>query len=354
MSEALIQNWVLQQLKCASLDELQWQALSGDASFRRYFRCQTKGARYIVALAPPATEKNHEFVRISKLLNDAGIKASEVLAVDYDQGFILQKDLGHELLADRLTAATADVLYTQAMQQLLQMQQIPSAALTAIPAYDIPALQLECSYFSDWFVEKMLGYHLSEVEKPMLQAFFDELCTSAENQPQGFVHRDYHCRNLMLTTDNDLATIDFQDALVGPMTYDLVSLLRDCYVVWPDEKLQHWLKQFFTLLEKEGLVEKGFDFQALKQAFDLMGLQRHIKVLGIFARLSLRDNKHGYLDDLPTVVNYVKIIAAKKSVDSPACQAFSSWFEATLMPLISSQNWWTPALIEKNIMDVSR
>ena len=354
MSEVLIQEWVAEQLACTDVQALNWQALSSDASFRRYFRCQFDGQSYIVALAPPATEKNLEFVQISALLNAAGIQASQVVAVNYEHGFILQNDLGQTLLSDQLSFDSVDRLYGLALKQLIQMQHIPAAALDAVPAYDAEALQLELSYFNEWFVSGMLNYTLSANEQLMLQAFFDDLCQSALNQPQGFVHRDYHFRNIMNTERDELAAIDFQDALVGPLSYDLVSLLRDCYVVWPESKVQLFVEQFWQLLVQDKLLDnEQVSLAEFTEAFDLMGLQRHIKVLGVFARLSLRDAKDAYLQDLPTVVNYVAKIAKKQAQHSETAQAFSAWFETTLMPLIEQQSWWTAALIEKNIMQVN-
>lgn len=329
-----LQKWVAEQLN-VTIPELHWQALAGDASFRHYFRCKAAGQSFIAALAPPATEKNHEFVAIAALLNAAGVQAPAVIAVDYEQGFLIQNDFGEQLLLPALNAATVDGWYQQAMQQLLRMLTITQDNLAKLPAYDEQVLNLELSYFQTWFLEAMLNYHCTDAEQKMLQRFFQELIDSAQDQPQQFVHRDYHSRNIMITEDQLLATIDFQDAVCGPITYDLVSLLRDCYVVWPEQQVREWVAIFYKKLLHKGQLR--VDEATFQHWFDLMGLQRHIKVLGIFARLSIRDNKHGYLQDLPVVVSYVRSVAQQQACASE----FWEWFEDKIMPLVKQQSWGT-------------
>ncbi len=340
MGDQGLKDWVRKQLSVSSEAGFDWQPLSGDASFRRYFRCQWQEQSYIVAFAPPQTEKNHEFVALSALLKRSGIKASEVLAFDYEQGYLLQHDLGSCLLSDVLNENSADDYYQKALAQLLQMQKIKPSELTALAPYDADALQLELSYFVEWFVSKLLRYHLNEQEQRMLDAFFTELTEAALQQPQGFVHRDYHCRNIMLDTNNELACIDFQDALLGPLSYDVVSLLRDCYVVWPEQRVESWLYAFWQLLIQDNVIHSNFTYDAFLVAFDLMGLQRHIKVLGVFARLSLRDEKHAYLQDLNTVVQYIRNVLSHERLNTAASQNFHQWFEEILMPLIKQQAWY--------------
>ncbi len=327
-----LQEWVASQL-AITVGEMQWQPLSGDASFRRYFRCLVGKDSFMVALAPPATEKNHEFVNISHVLETANVLASRVIAVNYEQGYILQNDFGDVLLRSMLTNDTVDFWYGKAMQQLEQMLVITPELLAQLPAYDTSALFLELSYFKTWFLEAMLDYTCSAEEEVMLQQFFDDLIESALAQPQVFVHRDYHSRNIMITADDQLAAIDFQDAVCGPITYDLVSLLRDCYVVWPANQVRGWVKHYWQQLYAGHIVD--VQESVFQRWFDLMGLQRHIKVLGIFARLSIRDNKHGYLNDLPTVVNYVRSAAADEFV----AQDFLAWFDKKIMPLVKQQAW---------------
>ena len=329
---AQLQEWVADQLNVTT-GELNWLPLTGDASFRHYFRCQLAGQSFIAALAPPETEKNLEFVEISELLNVAGVQAPMVIAVDYEHGYILQNDLGDRLLLPELNDDTVDGWYQQSMQQLLQLLTITQDQLAKLPAYDEESLGLELSYFQTWLLEAMLDYHCTEDEQKMLDGFFFDLIDSALDQPQQFVHRDYHSRNIMLTEDHQLVTIDFQDAVSGPITYDLVSLLRDCYIVWPEQRVRAWVSYFYKKLIQQGQLR--VDEPTFQRWFDLMGLQRHIKVLGVFARLSLRDNKHGYLQDLPVVVSYVIAAAQQQECSSE----FLNWFESKIMPLVRQQSW---------------
>ena len=285
----------------------------------------------MAVLAPPETENSHAFVEVAGLLQSAGIAVPQILAVDYDQGFLLQSDLGDTLLQSVLDHSNVDDWYQKAMQQLQAMLTLD--ARRALPAYDANALQLELSYFCEWFVGELLGYVCSADEQKMLAVFFNHLLSNAQQQPQVFVHRDYHCRNIMVTGNGELATIDFQDAVCGPVTYDLVSLLRDCYVVWPQQKVRDWVAAYWQQMYQQNLVE--VEQETFQRWFDLMGLQRHIKVLGIFARLSIRDNKHGYLQSLPTVIRYVLEVSRQH----PQAQPFVNWFEVELLPLVRKQAW---------------
>lgn len=327
-----LRQWVAAQL-AVPVTQMQWQPLSGDASFRRYFRCRVAQDSWMVALAPPATEKNHEFVHIARMLEQAGVLAPQVIAVNYDHGYILQNDFGDVLLRQKLDADSVDRWYGKAMQQLQQMLFIPAEELAGLPGYDTSALFLELSYFKTWFLEAMLEYSCSAADELMLQQFFDGLIESALAQPQVFVHRDYHCRNIMVTPDQQLATIDFQDAVCGPVSYDLVSLLRDCYVVWPASQVRGWVKSYWQRLYGNGVVD--VQEPVFQRWFDLMGLQRHIKVLGVFARLSLRDGKHGYLNDLPTVIRYVQSVAAQHVM----AEDFIDWFNGKIVPLAKCREW---------------
>lgn len=326
------QQWVANQLGI-SMENLGWQPLSGDASFRRYFRCRAGERSFMFALAPPEKEKNREFVAVAGLLGRSGVLAPKVVAVDFDHGYILQQDFGDTLLRQKLDDTSVDYWYRKAMVQIVQMLAIPPQELAFLPPYDEAALALELSYFRTWFLEAMLGYPLTPDEEVLVNDFFALLLESALEQPCRFVHRDYHSRNIMVTAEGELATIDFQDALRGPFTYDLVSLLRDCYVVWPESQVAGWVEVFRQQLVLQGVTD--VDSARFKRWFDLMGLQRHIKVLGIFARLSLRDGKHGYLNDLPTVVNYVRTVAA---VHADAA-AFLGWFDRKILPLAKQQPW---------------
>lgn len=319
-----LKQWVADYFQITA-EQLDWQPLLGDASFRNYTRFFWQDKSYIAAYAPPETEKNHEFVNIAERLLEAGINAPRVLAVDYQQGFLLQSDLGTVDLQAVLNQQTVDDYYQQAMQLIAQMQTVPCQTL---PAYDSELLGFELSLFQQWFVAELLDYSCTAQEQAMLASGFDLLLQSALEQPQAFVHRDYHCRNI-LVLEQALACIDFQDAVCGPISYDLVSLLRDCYVVWTEQQVNAWLENF--RLQNFPHIETA-QFQ---RWFDFMGLQRHIKVLGVFARLFIRDGKERYLSDLPTVIRYTLTVANSY----PELSDFCAWFEAKLIPLIKQQSW---------------
>ena len=311
--------------------------VAGDASNRRYFRLQLGSARYIVAEAPPATEKNEAFVAVRDILERAGVRVPNIHAVDYERGYLLLEDLGSCSLLPALNDATAEGHYRQAFTLLEKMAAIDTASL-ALGAYDEALLSEELSRFSAWFVEKLLGYSPDDGERQLIGRFNAALINSALEQPTVLVHRDFHSRNLMLQPSAELAVIDFQDAVIGPVTYDLVSLLRDCYIRWPIERVQQWALAYHKAIgAKGGLVD--IDEEHFLRWFDWMGLQRHIKVLGTFARLHLRDNKPGYLDDLPLVIAYVEEVLQKYSEQEPVFGEFYQWFQHRLSPLITAQPW---------------
>ena len=273
--------------------------LAGDASFRRYFRLNSDGITRVIMDAPPDKEAIAPFVAIGNKLASIGVHTPSILAVDETHGFILLD----ELLLRALSHGNANQLYTAAMTTLLHIQECPTTK-PQLPAFDKPFMLQELSLFRDWFLQAYLGLQLSDHEERLLQSTFDWLTNQIATQPQGFIHRDYHSRNLIvINQDNlmDIGVIDFQDAMHGPLTYDLVSLLKDCYIQWPSEQVIHWLNQFYQKLPQTpewSLVDFTRDF-------DLSGLQRHLKVLGVFCRLHLRDKKPAYLRDLPLTFNYV-------------------------------------------------
>ena len=269
---------------------------SADASFRRYFRVtgDTDKQNYIVMDAPPDKEDCTPFIHISTLIRDSGVNAPAVIARD-DNGFLLLSDLGTKPYLDYLNADTADDMYRDALNALVAMQKIKDH----LPAYDELRLQAEMDLFEEWYLNKHLGVSLGHDEQTSLAGIFSTLIQNAAEQPQVFVHRDYHSRNLMLLDSNNPGVIDFQDAVIGPITYDLVSLFKDCYIEWPREKIEFWLDVFSAA--SDFTIEK----QQLLKWFDLMGVQRHLKVLGIFCRLNYRDGKSQYLDDLALTLKYV-------------------------------------------------
>lgn len=335
MIEALT-CWVREQLPGGTEDvnAIRLEPLSGDAGFRSYFRVLGAEPPMMAVHAPPATEKNQAFIDIAARLREAGVRAPEVFCADLQRGFLLLEDLGQEHLLDALTPDTADHFYGQAFAVLHKMQRIPLADSSLLPYSEALLLQ-EMALFPQWFVAELLAYESSEQEQAMLSALFSRLAGAVLKQPQVFVHRDFHARNLLVGASAP-GVIDFQDAVAGPLTYDLVSLLRDCYIFWDPDRLEHWLQLFYQQMD-DALKQQAGDFATFRQGFDLMGLQRHIKVLGIFARLYLRDGKPGYLGDLPLVIHYVLTVA---SAYPQYCAEFTHWFHQQLMPRINEQQWY--------------
>jgi aminoglycoside/choline kinase family phosphotransferase len=293
---------------------------SADASFRRYFRVSRQGQTWIAMDAPPGKEDMGPYIRVSAMLADVGVNAPRVLHQDEAQGFLLNTDLGSRTyLAELDAGGDAQRLYSDAIEALVAIQARARQHAKTLPSYDDALLRREMGLFPEWFCHKHLGLQLSETEVVGLSNTFDTLVAEALAQPRVFVHRDYHSRNLMVTDgvpheqggqgDNP-GILDFQDAVFGPVTYDLVSLLRDSYVAWPIERVQAWVEQFRDSARRNG-VNVGSDAAQFMRWFDLMGVQRQLKVLGIFARLYHRDGKAGYLKDLPRTLAYVRQVAGK-------------------------------------------
>ncbi len=277
---------------------------SSDASFRRYFRVNRQPSR-IVMDAPPAQEPLGPFLAVHARLAAADLHVPTIFAADTDQGFLLMEDLGHTDYLSQLTATTVDALYSAAFDALLQMQTRISTA--DLPPYDAATLHREMALFPTWCLQRHGGWTLTATQQRILDHSMARLVESALAQPPVFVHRDFHSRNLMVTPERSPGILDFQDAVAGPLTYDLVSLLRDCYVAWPDDQVTAWALQYRQMAQDAGLVVA--DAPRFLQQFDWMGLQRHLKVLGIFCRLYHRDGKARYLADLPLVLDYARRIA---------------------------------------------
>jgi N-acetylmuramate 1-kinase len=283
---------------------------SVDASFRRYFRVTRGADSYIVMDAPPEKESLGPFLSVARTLLGIGLNVPVVMARDTQNGFLLMSDLGTRQYLDELvTEEAADRLYADALDALAVMQTAGRRLAQDLPLYTHALLMREMELMPEWFLGAHLGLEISAAERGMLDRLFETLAQSALTQPAVFVHRDYHSRNLLLTSDDNPGILDFQDAVWGPVTYDPVSLLKDCYVAWPASRVHEW-----ALRHRERLLDRGFPLGATEaefiQWFDLAGLQRHIKVLGIFARLSYRDGKSQYLRDLPRVLRYARDAAA--------------------------------------------
>jgi len=315
----LLKHWVHQDMPDATIE-----VASADASFRRYFRV-THDAKTTIAMdAPPDQEDCAPFIDITQRLRNANVHAPEIIKQDLKQGFLLLEDFGDTPYLNALNEKTADKLYGEALQSLIKIQQ---ADATNLPEYNDDFLQTEMKLMPEWFLAKHLGITPSTEQQKTIERIFNVISTTVLQQPQVFVHRDYHSRNLMVLNNNpagSIGIIDYQDAVLGPITYDLVSLLRDCYISWPNEKTTRWALDFKQQAENAGLMDKVPDATFI-QWFDYMGLQRHIKVLGIFARLNHRDGKANYLDDLPLTLKYVMEVGNKYPLTRPLVTLFNEW-----------------------------
>ena len=321
-------------------DTLTLAPASSDASFRSYWRPPHEDG-WIVMDSPPSLEDPAPWVAIGRRLRDAGLRAPVVLAQDLDQGFLLIEDLGREDYLSGLDKGNADALYGRAMDALLRIQTHVDGS--DLPPYNHAFLQRELELMPEWFLQRHLGYTPECEEWDVIEQAFTALLHNAAEQPRVFVHRDFHSRNLMRTEDRPsgpLRTvcltplieagpraerggdghppmlwtpgiIDFQGALHGPLAYDLASLLRDCYIAWDEARVVQWVEQYRQRAQQAGLLDATVDRERFQRWFDLIGLQRHIKVLGIFCRLWYRDGKRGYLADLPRVLGYVLTVARR-------------------------------------------
>lgn len=346
-------SWVETQLSALTINreqELGFTPVTGDAGFRCYFRLNTQPSLLAVD-SPPETEKNPEFVAVAELLCQLGVHAPKVYAWDKPRGYMLVEDLGRELYLPHLNSKSVDGLYRQAMDTLIQMQRLQQCP-APFPLYDRELLQREMALLPEWFVPQLLGVSLTDSDRQVLSDTFEFLSDSALEQPQVLVHRDFHSRNLLLPTEDKQmpGVVDFQDAVWGGCTYDLVSLLRDCYIRWPRKQVEAWVVEFKTRAQGAGLygglygdVDKITDAQFIRW-FDLMGLQRHIKVLGIFARLYLRDNKPGYLNDLPLVMHYTLNVARRY----PELAAFVELFQQKWLPKAQECDWYSDIAIQSD------
>lgn len=278
---------------------------SSDASFRRYFRVDKANRSWIVMDAPPAHEDCTAFIALSAWLVEQNLPAPAVHAQDLEQGFLLLDDLGDTTLLAALSRRDPDPLYRAAIDSLVRMQIAPPPA--GLPDFDAARLQTEMDLFADWYLERHCGTPLRGDRRRRWQQACDRLIERALAQPQGFVHRDYHSRNLMVGDPPGI--LDFQDAVRGPLSYDLVSLLRDCYVRWPEDRVLHWVAYYRERAASAGLsLPPAAEFA---RDFDWMGLQRHLKAAGIFARLKHRDGKAAYLDDIPRTLGYVHAVSGQ-------------------------------------------
>ena len=311
-----INNWLQKDLGILEYDI---QPASSDASFRRYFRVTRQtgnfdtygvGNSLIVMDAPPSHENVQPFIYVSKLLEDIGLNVPVVFEKNIAEGFLLLSDLGSVQYLSVLSESNVDNLYRDALDALFRLQKNGPHESDFFPLYDRAFFQRELNIFTEWYLEKHLGIRLSKQQQAILEDAHNVLITSALEQPVVLVHRDFHSRNLMLTDSNNPGILDFQDAVIGPVTYDLVSLLKDCYIEWPGDKVRSWCLGHKSRIESAGIIEPVNEQQYLRW-FDLMGAQRHMKAIGIFARLDQRDGKPDYLNDIPRTLSYVYDVASR-------------------------------------------
>ncbi|WP_460369687.1 aminoglycoside phosphotransferase family protein [Pseudomonas sp. Tul1A2] len=283
-------------------------AASSDASFRRYFRWEGEGRSFVVMDAPPPQENCKPFVDIAFLLAKSGINVPKIYAEDLERGFLLLNDLGNKTYLDVIDGENADALFDDALQALLAFQQLPMVA--PLPSYDVALLRRELELFPEWYVKRELGIEFDATQQQQWQQVSDLLIDSALAQPKVLVHRDYMPRNLMISEPNP-GVLDFQDAVYGPVTYDVTCLFKDAFLSWPEERVRGWLESYWQQASALNIPVQP-DFEDFLRASDLMGVQRHLKVIGIFARICHRDGKPRYLADVPRFFSYIEAVIARR------------------------------------------
>lgn len=297
----LLENWLKEQFPA---EPFTLQPASADASFRRYFRVSFDDRTFVVMDAPPQHEDCTPFLQVAEILAAAGVHVPKILARNLEHGFLLLSDLGNTTFLQALQsqADLANQLYGDAMDALVKLQLSQQAE--GLPGYDETLLLRELNLFPDWYIARHLQIDLSEKQKTVLHTVFTRILQNNLAQPRVLVHRDYHSRNLMVASPNP-GIIDFQDAVYGPITYDLVSLFKDAYIRWDEERILDWMIRYWEKARQAGLPVSA-DFAGFYRDFEWMGAQRHLKVLGIFARLNYRDGKTTYLQDMPLVMEYLR------------------------------------------------
>ena len=283
---------------------------SEDASFRRYFRIGNNGSSFVAMDAPADLEEFETFIRIAKKFKLIGLNVPDILAADHQNGFALMTDFGNTTYLERLSRANADALYEDAIDSLVLLQKATQTDVGFLPPYSCKLIVSEMELFREWYLKRHLQKAVSPAISDVLDHTFEILRAKAAEQPKVWVHRDYHSRNLMVVQNNNPGILDFQDAVYGPVSYDLVSLLRDCYIVWDQETIDQWILLYLNKARQAGL-EFEFDRWQFIEWFDWIGIQRHIKVAGIFSRLNYRDKKSKFLEDIPTVMGYIESVTKK-------------------------------------------
>jgi aminoglycoside/choline kinase family phosphotransferase len=304
------------------LKQFTLETLRGDASLRQYFRVKTGDQSYVVMVAPTERDECKPFIAISKVLRAKGLLSPEIIVSHAPLGFLLLTDFGDQQLLSTLNAQNADLLYAKSLDSLAALQECREVFGWKIRPFTANFMLQECLLFKEWFLQMFLELELAHHTEKMLSTFFQCIVESAANQPQVFMHRDYHSANLMVLPDNQIGILDFQDAFIGPVTYDLVSLLRDAYIAWPEERVKNWALSYYSQLS---LPMNADDFL---KAFDLMGCQRHLKAILTFTRKYLRDDSTNYLQHIPRVLHYLSYISERY----PETKAFHEFLHTAVFP----------------------
>ena len=329
---ALIREWLSRDLR---LPHERLAPASSDASFRRYFRVFSPRGTYIVMDAPPGREDVRPYLKVSALLAALGAHVPQVHEIDAPRGLLLLEDLGTVSYLQRLEGGgDPDALYADALRVLAEIQARGAERARELDPYDREALARELALMPAWFLRKHLGIEPSDADRKILDETFEFLISAGLAQPTVFVHRDYHSRNLMVVGERNPGIIDFQDALRGPVGYDLVSLLKDCYISWPRTRVKAWVREYRLMMHERASHSAGANDTQMLHWFDVIGIQRHLKVLGIFARLWYRDGKSGYLEDLPLTLRYVVDACAR----FPPLQPLREFLLHQVVPALTAAN----------------
>lgn len=315
---------IAQKIGCTETTVNNLQPASSDASFRRYFRWHSDTVDLVLMDAPPPHEDCAPFVKMAQLLAQGGLHVPKVWAQDLQRGFLVLSDLGQQTWLEALNPDNADEFFALAMGALIQLQQIEIDD-AHLPVYDEALLRRELQLFPEWYVQHELGITLSEQQEYLWQQACDVLVNSALEQQQVLVHRDYMPRNLMLSEPNP-GVLDFQDAVRGPVSYDITSLFKDAFISWPEQRVEGWLQQYWQQARSAGIALPE-TFAQFQYDCDLMGAQRHLKVIGIFARINHRDGKPRYLADVPRFFNYLQQVIERQPALAPLAQLLASFPE---------------------------
>lgn len=307
------------------------EPIQGDASFRQYYRIYTDKGSYIAMDASHALSSCSPFIAIDHALHEMGLAVPQIIASDISHGFLLLSDFGDQSYLKVLNKNNADRLYETALSALSVLQQCRHVDGMTVPPFTIEFMMQEWAWHKEWFLQKWLGLELGTLEK-VLDQTYALIAQSASAQPQVFMHRDYHAGNLMLLPNDDVGILDFQDAFIGPVTYDLVSLLRDCYIAWPEEYVLDWVMLYWQMLQSTDVLI-GVSEQTFLRWFDLMGIQRHLKALMTFSRKSVRDNTDHYLQFIPRTLNYILTV----SQHYPELSVLHDYYLHVVLPAVTKK-----------------